>query len=268
MADMNEIEDGKVDRRRSGHEGHQGRRLRCRSASTSRSPAASSRTDFEPILERQIHHLINYAQGIMHIGQRDIAWIRVGKRRSRRASPEAHRRHPARQVPPGLRKIRRQGPGHPLHRRKRTWTSCCPAAREAYKTRDERRREDDRRGPWRPTTPAPSASPSPPATSAPSARSARGCAAPTTGWTARPPSRSTPPAPTSPSRRASASIPSSASGRASTSSSQGLPRRGHALQLLLHGLRPHDHLRLLRVHRGHAARLQRRHDRQPRLHRR
>ena len=36
-------------------------------------------TDFEPILERQIHHLINYIQGIMHIGQRDIAWVRVGK---------------------------------------------------------------------------------------------------------------------------------------------------------------------------------------------
>jgi acetyl-CoA synthase len=35
--------------------------------------------DFEPILERQIHHLINYAQGIMHIGQRDIAWVRVGE---------------------------------------------------------------------------------------------------------------------------------------------------------------------------------------------
>jgi len=35
--------------------------------------------DFEPILERQIHHLINYAQGIMHIGQRDIAWVRVSK---------------------------------------------------------------------------------------------------------------------------------------------------------------------------------------------
>ncbi len=34
--------------------------------------------DFEPILERQIHHLINYIQGIMHIGQRDIAWIRLG----------------------------------------------------------------------------------------------------------------------------------------------------------------------------------------------
>jgi acetyl-CoA synthase len=35
--------------------------------------------DFEPILERQIHHLVNYAQGMMHIGQRDIAWIRIAK---------------------------------------------------------------------------------------------------------------------------------------------------------------------------------------------
>ncbi|MCP4349157.1 MAG: CO dehydrogenase/CO-methylating acetyl-CoA synthase complex subunit beta [Desulfobacterales bacterium] len=35
--------------------------------------------DFEPILERQIHHLINYIQGIMHIGQRDISWVRIGK---------------------------------------------------------------------------------------------------------------------------------------------------------------------------------------------
>ncbi|MFH1032179.1 MAG: acetyl-CoA decarbonylase/synthase complex subunit alpha/beta [Chloroflexota bacterium] len=35
--------------------------------------------DYEPILERQVHHLINYAQGMMHIGQRDIAWIRIGK---------------------------------------------------------------------------------------------------------------------------------------------------------------------------------------------
>ena len=35
--------------------------------------------DFLPILERQIHHLINYAQGLMHIGQRDISWIRLSK---------------------------------------------------------------------------------------------------------------------------------------------------------------------------------------------
>ncbi|RJP68076.1 MAG: CO dehydrogenase/CO-methylating acetyl-CoA synthase complex subunit beta [Candidatus Abyssobacteria bacterium SURF_17] len=36
-------------------------------------------TDFEPILERQIHHLINGAMGVMHVGQRDIVWIRVSK---------------------------------------------------------------------------------------------------------------------------------------------------------------------------------------------
>ena len=35
--------------------------------------------DFEPVLERQIHHFINGASGIQHIGQRDIAWIRISK---------------------------------------------------------------------------------------------------------------------------------------------------------------------------------------------
>ncbi|HOK56532.1 MAG TPA: acetyl-CoA decarbonylase/synthase complex subunit alpha/beta [bacterium] len=36
--------------------------------------------DFEPILERQIHDYINYINGVMHIGQRDIVWIRVSKK--------------------------------------------------------------------------------------------------------------------------------------------------------------------------------------------
>jgi acetyl-CoA synthase len=35
--------------------------------------------DFEPILERQIHRFINYAMGVMHIGQRDMNWIRISK---------------------------------------------------------------------------------------------------------------------------------------------------------------------------------------------
>jgi len=35
--------------------------------------------DYEPILERQIHHLINYTQGCFHNGQRDIGWLRVSK---------------------------------------------------------------------------------------------------------------------------------------------------------------------------------------------
>ena len=35
--------------------------------------------DFEPILERQIHRFVNYAMGLMHIGQRDMNWIRISK---------------------------------------------------------------------------------------------------------------------------------------------------------------------------------------------
>ncbi|MBT3221317.1 MAG: CO dehydrogenase/CO-methylating acetyl-CoA synthase complex subunit beta, partial [Proteobacteria bacterium] len=35
--------------------------------------------DFEPILERQIHHQINGAAGVWHMGQRDIVWIRISK---------------------------------------------------------------------------------------------------------------------------------------------------------------------------------------------
>ncbi|MCK9430846.1 MAG: acetyl-CoA decarbonylase/synthase complex subunit alpha/beta, partial [Candidatus Omnitrophica bacterium] len=33
--------------------------------------------DFEPILERQIHRFVNYAMGLMHMGQRDMVWIRI-----------------------------------------------------------------------------------------------------------------------------------------------------------------------------------------------
>lgn len=35
--------------------------------------------DFEPILERQIHDFINCANGVFHMGQRDINWVRIGK---------------------------------------------------------------------------------------------------------------------------------------------------------------------------------------------
>ncbi|MCE5199685.1 CO dehydrogenase/CO-methylating acetyl-CoA synthase complex subunit beta, partial [bacterium] len=35
--------------------------------------------DFESILERQIHHMINGAEGVWHMGQRDIVWTRISK---------------------------------------------------------------------------------------------------------------------------------------------------------------------------------------------
>ena len=35
--------------------------------------------DFEPILERQVHHFLNGASGLWHMGQRDIVWSRVSQ---------------------------------------------------------------------------------------------------------------------------------------------------------------------------------------------
>jgi acetyl-CoA synthase len=35
--------------------------------------------DFEPILERHIHDFINCANGVFHMGQRDINWVRISK---------------------------------------------------------------------------------------------------------------------------------------------------------------------------------------------
>jgi len=78
MADMNDVEDGKVE-----VIGPEIKDL----PPGSKIPLAimvqiagrKMQEDFEPILERQIHHLLNYAQGVMHIGQRDIAWIRIAK---------------------------------------------------------------------------------------------------------------------------------------------------------------------------------------------
>jgi acetyl-CoA synthase len=40
---------------------------------------AKMRTDFEPVLERKIHHWFNYIEGVMHTGQRNLFRIRIGK---------------------------------------------------------------------------------------------------------------------------------------------------------------------------------------------
>jgi acetyl-CoA synthase len=78
MAEMNEIEDGKViivgpDVKDIKEGGALPLGIYVQIAGREFQP------DFEPILERQCHHLINYIQGIMHMGQRDISWIRVSK---------------------------------------------------------------------------------------------------------------------------------------------------------------------------------------------
>ena len=78
IKEMDEVEDGKTEVIGPDlDEVEEGARLPL--AIVAEVAGRGMQEDFEPILERQIHHLINYAQGVMHIGQRDIAWIRVSK---------------------------------------------------------------------------------------------------------------------------------------------------------------------------------------------
>jgi acetyl-CoA synthase len=78
MAEMNEIDDGKVELvGKDVTDIKKGDNLPL--GIYVQVAGREMQPDFEPILERQIHHLINYAQYIMHIGQRDISWIRVSE---------------------------------------------------------------------------------------------------------------------------------------------------------------------------------------------
>jgi len=76
---MDEVEDGKVEviGKDIPDLGEKGGRLPL--AVVVEVAGRNFQPDFEPILERQIHHLVNYAKGVMHIGQRDIAWYRISK---------------------------------------------------------------------------------------------------------------------------------------------------------------------------------------------
>ncbi|HET97903.1 MAG TPA: CO dehydrogenase/CO-methylating acetyl-CoA synthase complex subunit beta [Desulfurivibrio alkaliphilus] len=76
--DMSEIEDGKVTVEGPDiQEIEQGHNLPL--AILVEVAGREMQSDYEPILERQFHHLINYIQGLMHMGQRDIMWLRIGK---------------------------------------------------------------------------------------------------------------------------------------------------------------------------------------------
>jgi acetyl-CoA synthase len=82
MAEMDEIDDGQIDL--IGPDVDAGRPAEAGPITL---PLAiwvqvagrKMQPDFEPILERQIHHLINGAEGIWHMGQRDIVWTRISK---------------------------------------------------------------------------------------------------------------------------------------------------------------------------------------------
>jgi acetyl-CoA synthase len=78
MADMDEVEDGKIevigpDFDELEEQGAMDLALVVEVA------GRKMESDFEPVLERQIHYFINGASGLQHIGQRDITWIRISK---------------------------------------------------------------------------------------------------------------------------------------------------------------------------------------------
>ncbi|HAL60905.1 MAG TPA: CO dehydrogenase/CO-methylating acetyl-CoA synthase complex subunit beta [Chloroflexi bacterium] len=78
MRDLDEVEDGKIEIVGPGFEdveegGYMDLGIVVEVA------GRKMQEDFEPVLERQIHYFINGASGVQHIGQRDIAWIRVSK---------------------------------------------------------------------------------------------------------------------------------------------------------------------------------------------
>ncbi len=78
MGDLDEIDDGKIEVVGPGFEDipEQGA---MDLAIIVHVAGRKMEKDFEPVLERQIHYFINGASGIQHIGQRDIAWIRISK---------------------------------------------------------------------------------------------------------------------------------------------------------------------------------------------
>ncbi len=76
MAELDDVTDGKVEVVGTGIEkiapqGHMDMGIVIKVA------GRGMQKDFEPVLERQVHHFINGASGIQHIGQRDIAWVRI-----------------------------------------------------------------------------------------------------------------------------------------------------------------------------------------------
>ncbi len=78
MVDMDEVQDGKIEVIGPGFEevevgGAMDLGILIEVA------GRKMQLDFEPVLERQVHYFINGASGVQHIGQRDIAWLRISK---------------------------------------------------------------------------------------------------------------------------------------------------------------------------------------------
>lgn len=79
MADLDKVEDGKVMIVGTDAEARYQKGGQMPLGVVIEVAGRKMQKDFEPVLERKIHHFVNEAQGIWHMGQRDQNWFRVSK---------------------------------------------------------------------------------------------------------------------------------------------------------------------------------------------
>ncbi len=85
MKEMNEVEDGKVevvgvDIDKAGYDLNSGDLPFALPLGIVVEVAGKKmQKDYESILERQIHHFLNFAMGLLHMGQRNQNWLRISK---------------------------------------------------------------------------------------------------------------------------------------------------------------------------------------------
>ena len=78
MLDMGEVEDGKIEVNGADVDSVQkGGQMPL--GIVVEVAGRKMQTDFEPVLERQIHTFMNEAQGLWHMGQRDMNWVRISE---------------------------------------------------------------------------------------------------------------------------------------------------------------------------------------------
>ncbi|MDD4899758.1 MAG: hypothetical protein PHG68_04095, partial [Candidatus Omnitrophica bacterium] len=79
MKKMEEVEDGKIELVGPDIDGLEKNSRSLPLAIIVEIAGRKMQKDFEPILERQIHRFVNYAMGLMHVGQRDMNGIRISQ---------------------------------------------------------------------------------------------------------------------------------------------------------------------------------------------
>ncbi len=77
MREMEEIEDGKVEVVGNNWQEKYEKGGKMPLAIVIDVAGRKMQKDFESVIERKVHHNINEAQGVWHMGQRDINWIRI-----------------------------------------------------------------------------------------------------------------------------------------------------------------------------------------------